>query len=244
MLREIKRFLAGVLILIVAALTVGADSFRTPKGLAGLAWQSTVALYGSKTYPTGPVSHFLCTAELYRKVSGGYGVITAGHCVQTNPPDLQYSVATSIGAPLQPVQLVKAHLGDGMDFAVFLWNTDAKYPTMDFGTDEGLRVGEPVIVVNFAIGLAKQLSRGHITSTTFNKSEVCGPRCEGGFEIHLDGGGAGASGSAVVSVRTHKIIGLVVGEWEEPVGFGVMPISHFAQLAGAPDQAPVDEDAQ
>lgn len=237
---DMKRFLVGILALVLMALSVGADSFRAPKGLAGRAWQDTVALYGSR----GDISRFLCTAEVYQKVTGGYGIITAGHCTQTNPPDIKYSVAIGIGTPQQPVNLVKAHLGDGMDFAIFFWPTDAAYTPLDFGSDEDLRIGEPVINVNFALGLAKQLSYGHIASVNLPVSNECKATCPGYFLARLDGGGPGASGSAVISVRTRKIIGIVVGEWDEPVGFGVIPISHFAMLAGAPEQAPTDDDAQ
>jgi hypothetical protein len=227
-----KRFLIAALIFILAGLSVGADSIRAPKGFAGQAWKSTFALYGTSATKT----QFLCTAEAYAKIPGGYRLLSAGHCVQTEPADLVFSVAEQIGGTRQPVVMVKASLEDKFDFAIFDLKTDKVYPVIPLGDDLNLQVGDKVFNTNFTWGLGEQSGSGRISSQTLIASDHCGQMCIGGFLVQLTGAGAGASGSAVVSARTHKIIGIVTGEWDEPLGFAVRPISYFAAFLASPTQ--------
>lgn len=56
----------------------------------------------------------------------------------------------------------------------------------------------------------------------------------------------GASGSAVVSVKTHQVIGLVVWRLDEPIGIGVEPISRFYKFLAGPTQIhpAIEEDTE
>lgn len=238
-----RRILILALLFVFAGLSVGADSIHTPKGFIGRLWNGTLALYGQK----GKATHFLCTAEPIAKTKGGYLLLSAGHCVQETPADIKFFVADEISGEMTPVTVVKAHDGvdgnDEIDFATFDLKTTKQYPVFELGTDRDLRVGDKVINPHFALGLGKQISYGIISSTTIVKSEECHENgCLGNFLVQ-DYAGAGASGSAVLSAKTHKVIGIMVFEFGAQVGFAVEPIDRFQAFLDAPVQAPPVEDA-
>lgn len=234
-----KRFLVGLLVLLIAALTVGADSIQPPHGFSGRVYKSTIALYGTKKGKT----HFLCTAEPIKKIKNGYELLTAGHCVQETPVDLTFAVADEIGGQLTTVTVLKAYEGGGIDFALFEFPTTKKYFIFEIGDDNDLHVGDRIINPNFAYGISKQLSLGVISSQLVPPGEVCGTEeCVGDFLAQLYGA-PGSSGSAVISARTHKIIGLMVYGFQYPIGFGIEPISKFQKFLDGPNQPhPIDDD--
>ena len=221
------------ILLLVLILPLRADTLSAPKGFAGKLWSSTLALYGTK----GKTTHFLCTAEPIAKIDGGYRLLSAGHCVQTVPADVQFSIADEIGGKLIPVTMVKAYLGEGIDFSLFDLKTTKKYSLFELGDERTSAVGDPTIDPNFALGLGKQISLGRITSRALSVSEDCpADGCVGGFLVQ-EYAGPGASGSAVVSLKTHKVIGLLVFEFGDgDVGFAVEPISFFAKFLAGPNQ--------
>lgn len=229
-------------LLLLTGLSVGADSIRAPKGFIGQLWNGTLALYGQK----GKSTHFLCTAEPIAKIKGGYRLLSAGHCVQELPANIKFFVANEISGEMFPVTVVKAHDGinsdDEIDFATFDFMTTKHYPVFELGTDRDLRVGDKVINPHFALGLGKQISYGIISSATLVKSDECMENgCLGNFLVQ-DYAGAGASGSAVLSAKTHKVIGILVFEFGAQVGFAVEPISRFQTFLDAPVQAHPVED--
>lgn len=234
-----KRFLIIALLFLLAGFPMSADSIRAPKGFAGKLYAGTLAMYGQ----LGEKIYFLCTVEPYEKTANGYHLLTAGHCIQTNPIAVTYSVAEYIGGPRIPVTVTKAHFGDGFDFAILDLKTTAKYPLFELGDEKELRVGDRVISPNFSGGLVKQLSLGRVSSGIVAPSQRCpADSCSGDYMVQMDGG-PGGSGSAVVSAKTHKVVGLLVWEFDERVGFGVEPISHFAAFLKAPNQPhPADDD--
>ena len=234
-----KRVSAVVLALVLALLSFGAqaNTIRAPRGFDGEMWNSTLALYGTM----GDTTHFLCTAEVIGDKEVGHGMhvyrlLSAGHCVQLPPAGLQFSVADNVGGPRTSVILVKAYMKADIDMALFDLITTKHYDVMEFGDDTDLQVGDEVINPNFAAGLGKQLSRGDISSGVLIPSERCDEGCAGYFLAQIFGTG-GASGSAVISARTHKIIGLVI--WQAPngnIGLGIEPISKFYAFMAGPNQ--------
>lgn len=233
-----KKFLALLLAIVFIILPLGA--IQAPKGFAGDLWNNTFALYGTK----GPVTHFLCTAEPIAKIDGGYRLLTAGHCVQETPADLQFSVAEKIGGARAPITLVKAFLSADLDFALFDLKTTKNYKVFALGDEKDLRIGDETINPNFADGLGKQLSFGTVAAMPLVKSEDCtSDGCVGNFIVQ-EYAGPGASGSAVLSVKTHKVVGILVFSFDGgQVGFGVEPISLFAKFLAGPNQLhPADPD--
>jgi hypothetical protein len=234
-----KRFLTLALIFVLAAASFGATSIQAPKGFAGTLYRGTLALYAIQ----GDRTRFLCTTEPFEKIAGGYHLISAGHCVQLVPADVKFFVADDIGGPLTPVTMLKAHLGDDLDFSEFELKTARAYPIFELGDERDMRVGDAVINPNFAGGVVKQLGFGTISSGTIPVSPKCEvDDCAGYFLVQIYGMG-GSSGSAVISDKTHKVIGLVVMGFGAPIGFGVEPISKFARFLAEPSQPhPTDED--
>jgi len=226
-----KRILVLALALVLA-LPIGAGAINPPKGFEGQLWNNTLALYGTK----GDVTKFLCTAEPIQKIDGGYRLLSAGHCVQLEPVDLVYSVADEIGGPRTPVTVIKAYDGDGFDFSIFDMKTTKTYQPFELGDENDLTIGDETINPNFALGLGKQLSRGIVSSMPMGNTQECDDgSCVGKFLVQQYAG-PGSSGSAVLSAKTHKVVGLLVYQFGSDVGFAIEPISMFAKFMAGPGQ--------
>ena len=238
-----KRALALVLAFALTLLTFGAraNTLRPPSGFDGKMWDSTLALYGTM----GDTTRFLCTAEVIEKVKdGSYILLSAGHCVQTIPAGIQFSVSDEMGGQRTPVKMLKAFEGNGLDFSEFELLTQHKYFVMELGNDNDLRIGDAVLDVNFSAGLAKQISLGLIASEAVPASGQCHDfECVGDFLVQMYGT-AGASGSAVVSEKTHKIIGIAIWQAGSSIGLGVEPIDRFCAFLAGPNQPHPSEDDQ
>lgn len=235
-----KRFLIAAVLVLLTALSSAAQTIHAPKGFAGKVWNSTFALYGTK----GKTTHFVCTAEAIAKSRDGYVLLTAGHCVQEVPAGLQFSVSDEIEGPRTPVTLIKVYEGRGedpVDFALFDLKTTKKISILKLGTDDDIRIGGPTLNVHFAEGINKQLSYGVVSSQPIPKSENCAENgCLGNFLVQ-EYAGPGASGSAVISSKTHRLIGILVEQTEAPSGFAVEPISRLQKFTSLPKQAHPDE---
>lgn len=223
-----KRALLFLCSLLLFIAPVKADSFKKPGGFVGKYWAGVLPLYETK----GPNTAFICTVQVIAKTSTGYKLLGAGHCYDSHAG---YAVADDIGGKLYPVTVIRAS-NEAYDFALFDFPTKRKYPVLPLGSDENLKVGDPVAIINFSEGLGKQYAKGFIASAALPKSNGCDEKCVGFFLTHVITAG-GASGSAVFSVRTHKVIGLAIGMWTMPVGLGVEPISRLPKFLAEPESA-------
>lgn len=236
-----------LLLSLVLAVTTLAAPIKPPKGFDGKLYGSTLALYGTYTEKDEKGvevtdTRFVCTARPYEKTKAGYHLITDGHCVQLLPEGMKFSITEEIGGHLTPVKVMKARDDGIYDFAVFDLETKKQYPLIGF-SKETLRVGDKVVDAHFALGLAKQLSYGIISSQTVGNSEECPPDCTKGFVVQ-EVAGPGSSGAVVISEKTHKIIGLMVETFERsPETFIVEPIANFDKFLLMPNEPhPVEKE--
>ena len=212
---KLVRALLGSALAIAMILTpayAGNKNINTARGFNGRVYNSVFALYGSSA-ASGIQDRFVCTVTAYQQVSGGYLLIGAGHCTSANaeslPSDMTYSVSEELGGKLTPVALLKSEMDEPLDYAVYFMPTKQKYPVLALGDETKDRIGDKTIDVNFSLAAAKMFSPGTIVSQVITtQTEVRGFFLIDQFDSH------GASGSSVVSEKTHKIIGLVIAGWD------------------------------
>lgn len=229
---RISKVLATLFLLAVSVCSASAQTIKPPRGFEGKLAKATFSLYGH--LPGSPREHFLCTATAYEKIKGGYRLISAGHCVQDSPAGALFEVSEIVGGPLVPVHLVKSRDEGVIDFSVFELISVKKYPVISLGTTSGLRVGDKVVDVHFSEGAAKQVSDGKVASQLMDSPEKCGS-CPGRYLVQIFAG-PGASGSAIVLKKNHKIIAILRGGFESNIGAIVTPISNFQEFLSKPDQ--------
>ena len=245
----VKRLLAVLASLVLATTLCAAPptskSVQPAKGFHGKLYNSVFALYGSSD-ASGIYNRFVCTVTAYQKVKGGYLLIGAGHCTSANvdelPSDMTYSVSTDLGTTLIPVVLLKSVMDEPLDYAVYFLPTKDKYPVIPLGDESKDRIGDKTIDVNFSLGAAKMFSPGVIVSSTVKAdTEAKGFFLIDEFDSH------GASGSAIVSEKTHKIIGLVIAGWDgetmpsvvEPISSIEAKLSDVNSLLSAAESKPI-----
>ena len=212
---KLVRVLLGAFLAVAMILTpacAGNKNISTAHGFNGRVYNSVFALYGSSA-ASGIQDRFVCTVTAYQQVNGGYLLIGAGHCTSANaaslPADMTYSVSEELGGKLTPVALLKSEMDEPLDYAVYYMPTKQKYPVLALGDETKDRIGDKTIDVNFSLAAAKMFSPGTIVSQVITtQTEVRGFFLIDQFDSH------GASGSSVVSEKTHKIIGLVIAGWD------------------------------
>ena len=232
------------LILFAGVLGAAPRGIQSIGGFEKQAMDATFALY------VAPLNRFICSATAVRVQQDrhskryGYLLLSAGHCVYGEPSDFTFAVAEEIGGRLVPVAPVKARLGNAEDVSLFYMETAKKYPVIELGDESSETIGDAEINPNFTAGLTKQLAYARIASGVIGENEHC-PICMGTFLIH-ETAGPGASGSAVISEKTHKVIGIAI--IAGVAGIGVEPISTVRKALSEPDeyeqlhQLPSDDD--
>lgn len=180
------------------------------------AMDATFVLYGDSA-ERGGGHHALCTAFIYKKVSDGYLLLTAGHCSSPHAPaDAVYSVAQGqiVDKPVvQPVEFLN-HVDDGnMDVAELHLKTDKEYPVLEL-EDKPVKVDDKIFYVGYPKMASQIVFTGRVASNTLesvgpDKNDPC-DLCIGRFLVQT-GGGPGASGSPVISERTGRVIGILEG---------------------------------
>lgn len=172
------------------------------------------------------VSRFQCSAiAVKRTQDGGYFLLTAGHCFpDKEDSDSKYYVSedSAEDPTLQSVEIKKRAHTKKFDYTILYLESGRDYPTFSVDYGDLPPADTPVVNVNFSFGLTKQTATGFVASGILKSDE--GNRCtecRGRFVASL-GIGPGASGSAIVDEKTHKVIGLVEGVFE---GFAIGTIA-------------------
>ena len=214
--------------LCLATIASGKES-QQPKFIDTLS-KATVAVYAGKQecgYKVvdsffGPVdvwscefeTHFTCTGTVIQTDGrGGYTGLTAGHCFSYALMDkgVKYYISDSLSEHpvLHGIVLQKFAHEPRYDYAVFTFHSLKNYPTVEVNKDEPIpAVGTEIENVNFSLGVVKQFVEGKIVSEQITGQEdVEMDDLKGRFFVGI-GVGPGASGSAIVDKKTHKIIGL------------------------------------
>lgn len=163
-------------------------------------------------------SHFTCTATVIDKNGrGGFVGMTAGHCFSYAALDegSKYYVSEALSEKpvLNEIHLLKFAADERYDYAIFEFSSLRDYPVIDILKDREQipLVGTPVLNANFSLGVVKQIAEGKVVSKQVTYDEggpACSHFCKDRYFVSI-GIGPGASGSAVVDAKTHKIIGMV-----------------------------------
>jgi hypothetical protein len=213
-----QKFLAlfSAFLLMIAPLSYAkSKKIQSPHGFDGKVYKAEMALYASSV-SAGIDSRFICTVTVVGHLQQGYMLLGAGHCTSANPDlpqDLSFQVADDIGAPLHPVFLLKSVMDEPLDYAVYYYPTKAKYPVIELGSEQDMFIGDKTVDVNFSLGVTKMMSLGIVVSKTIEKTDPREPFAVGFFLVQQFDS-HGASGSSVMSERTHKVIGLVIAGWD------------------------------
>ena len=214
--------------------TLGAGVQEPRDGFEKKAMNATFALYLQRIVAPVHAQAFACSATAILKGKDGYFLLSAGHCVSGEPSDVTFAVAEQIGGPLYPVTPISARLSGVEDYSLFYLKTAKLYPVIELGDEVSEHIGDEIINPNFTEGLVKQLAYGHIASGAISDDTANCVGCAGYIILH-ETAGPGASGSAVISGRTHKIIGIVVVSLGE-AGLGFEPISTVRKAFYEPNQ--------
>lgn len=210
-----------------------AEDFQQTLSKATLSVYQGQQVCGYQSYDTifGPMQfwgckferRFTCTATVIADAGNGYYVgLSAGHCINW-AEEKNYFVGTTVeGEPvLHNIKIVKSENDDRYDYVLFEFHSVRPLPVIEVDTEGGVpALGTKVINVNFAFGVGKHYSRGEVTSEPLS-DEVFGSKQR--FTASVEGA-PGASGSAIVSLETHKIIGLCeFGFNRGNLGMGAIP---------------------
>ena len=248
-MRRLLSLAAAIVLFAAGVLSSELRSVKRPHGFDNEVYSASMALYGSLpahmegVMPVPAQTHFLCTVTSYEKVDGGYMLIGAGHCTgEANSDDLpkgmQYSVSDNIGTERTPVVLLKAVMSkqmdnnkDYLDYAVYYMPTSRSFPVIPLGDENDVEIGSDTVHVNFSLGekMTKQLAKGYVASEVAQvPSVMAGMMLVTQFDSH------GASGSSIVSEKTHKIIGLVIAGYDgTTTPTIVIPMSKIKKLVQA-----------
>lgn len=157
---------------------------------------------------------FTCTATVIRADGrGNYAGLTAGHCFSYELMDkgVKYFVSESLSEHpvLNKIRLVKFANEPRYDYAIFTFRSLKDYPAIEIEKGNIPGIGTEVENANFSLGVVKQVEEGKVVSTQITGHEDAEmDDLQGRFFVSI-GVGPGASGSAIVDKKTHKIIGLV-----------------------------------
>ena len=255
-----RKALGMVLSLLLACMPVfaaqEADRTRMSKDHQR-AYDAALALYG--TY--NGITHFLCSTTVVaeKEVASQTGkqheylLLTAGHCIvgEGLPVGLEFGVRPDIKPEspkpeLEPVQVLRAENDAKFDFALLSLTSSNIYPYIPIDFNYVPQLEDEVYDVNFTEGIVKQVSLGKVSSKIIDQPSS--PQgcdiCSGRFMVQIFAG-PGASGSAVINAKTHRVIG--VGEFGFngiTIGLGVEPTSLLKTWILTPVKEPVSPKEQ
>lgn len=209
-----KSFKALLLILALLLATLVPTASATG-ALETKALNSAGLLYGHKDAET----HFLCSTFTFDHQGNKYEIGTASHCV--SDPDLPAGITFTIkfdeNSKKEYAAKIIAVGGEDSpagDVAVLEIQTDDQLLVTPL-SDEEVQVGDQVLYAGAADALGKQLYYGTVSKPKLDLHQYEGGNgAPGGWNnvmLLQIAGGPGASGSGIISTKTGKIVGILVG---------------------------------
>lgn len=190
--------------------TLSHSTLALYEGGLNCAWHHYESFFGNfDIWQCGFKSAFTCTATVIDKKPAGdtneYTAFTAGHCFNWNRIDKYFVGETIDEAPvLKHVYVEKFENDKRYDYAIIKFRSTTDYTPIELDKDETYpAVGTEFYNDNFSLGLGKMYVQGQVVS-----EELVDPDVKRRFLVNI-GIGPGASGSALVDKKTHKIIGMV-----------------------------------
>lgn len=214
------------------------------------AYDAALALYAIEKTDEKIDERFICSSTVIAKrVYAGtnvYLLLTAGHCITGGglPDNLTFGVRETLAEnaskpALQSVTVVRAQNDAQYDFAILELKSSKEYPVIPIDVTVP-KIEDAIYDVNFSLGIAKQVSLGRAASEVMDIQGTRGDCdiCKGRYMVQFFAAG-GASGSAIVSEKTNKIVG--VAEFGFPgttTGLGVETMTAFQAWLNTPVPVP------
>ncbi len=194
---------------------------------------SVGALYARQA---GGDMKFLCSATAIERRGADTVILTANHCLEKG---VAYSINFGDGLmrPLQVWQVPhyeadeesKQKYGEPVtDLALFLMR-GADVPLVSLADRAADTPGTRIVMVGYPLGVAKIAYEGIIAG----RFDLAGNDLDGYLLLQIFGA-PGSSGSAVVDVKTGRVIAVLVAARQAPVGLPVIfatPIEYRSNLA-------------
>lgn len=179
---------------------------------------------------------FLCSATAVARQDGQTVVLTAHHCLRKgvayliNFGDNRYRALTVWKIPHYEVDATKyprRYNEPKTDMALFLLDGE-DVPIIDMAPQETITAGMKIAMVGFPLGVAKITYEG-IVAGKFDRpgSDLSG------YTLLQVFGAPGSSGSAVLSVASGKVLGVMVAVTASQVGLPVIfatPVDYLQHL--------------
>lgn len=187
-------------------------------------WNPQEGFFGTDwTWGCQFVSRPICTATVIEHEGDDYIALTAGHCIIPAIREANgYYISDTISEEpvLRHVEVLKAESDDRYDYALIRFQSMKQFPTIPLnGKDDGPpAIGTEVMSVSYSFGLGRQVLHGVVTSDLVNVDEL-----KRRYLTTLQAG-PGASGSAIVDVKTGQIVGVLeLGFPMTAMGAGAIP---------------------
>jgi hypothetical protein len=221
-----KKVLAGLFLMLVLSLpTFSAtpdEEFKQNLGRATLAlyhaeqkcaWvKKQIFIFDFNMWECKFEEHFVCTATVIAGDGAGtYLAVTAGHCFDWKEIDKYHLAENTFGKPvMHKVNVLKFENDERYDYGLVTFKSLRGLPIIQVSGMESdpPALGTSVLNVNISYGIIKEFAEGRVVSNVI-EGDVDGrcSSCNGRYLVNI-GLGPGASGSAIVNMQTHEIVGL------------------------------------
>ncbi len=183
---------------------------------------------------------FVCSGTVFENVGAESRILTAAHCLMREGSDGKPAydrspVYVTLDDPDEKVYVKTTEEGygttqSGNDVAILRAKLPRKVPAIQMGDESTEHPGSPVLYVGSPYGLGKLLVLGTICAVKVDRpiiDEARSMNLSGDMCLQVASAG-GASGSAVVSQSTGKIIGVLVAG--DGVFVFAVPISRVTEI--------------
>lgn len=209
-----RRSIASVLILfvfLIGSISTSASNKKKELKEFKLAQSATAELFVMNPDALGgPASpRPICGAWNVAKVPGGYELFTAAHCIDIDDygeaaAPVRFGVAYNGAEHPIIIPAIVVALGNknvlAEDMALLYVKTDSKHGILKL-SDETPKLLDPVINWSASFGAIMQASEGYISSPTIDREEF-----DNSYWVTIGGVYKGSSGSAIISVKTGKVL--------------------------------------